>query len=61
VSGQCWSVHGISTVSYNANVQSAAGNIEQQKLDWDVQQADFARYENLYKVATITKQQYEQA
>lgn len=45
----------------DANVRSAAGNIETAKIRLGRATSDFARYENLYKTHTITKQQYEQA
>ncbi|MEZ7498757.1 HlyD family secretion protein [Flavobacterium sp. Arc3] len=45
----------------DANVKSAAGNIETAKIRLGRATSDFARYENLYKSHTITKQQYEQA
>ncbi len=44
-----------------ANVLSAGGNIESAKIRLGRATSDFARYENLYKNHTITKQQYEQA
>ncbi|MCZ8228519.1 HlyD family secretion protein [Flavobacterium sp.] len=44
-----------------ANVLSAGGNIESAKIRLGRVTSDFARYENLYKNHTITKQQYEQA
>ena len=45
----------------NANARSASGNIETAKIRLGRAASDFARYENLYKSHTITKQQYEQA
>ncbi len=45
----------------NANVQSAGGNIETAKIRLGRANSDYARYDNLYKSHSITKQQYEQA
>ncbi|WP_281322389.1 HlyD family secretion protein [Flavobacterium aestivum] len=45
----------------DANVQSAGGNIETAKIRLGRATSDYARYENLYKNHSITKQQYEQA
>ncbi|WP_264563711.1 HlyD family secretion protein [Flavobacterium sp. N3904] len=45
----------------DANVQSAGGNIETAKIRLGRANSDYARYENLYKNHSITKQQYEQA
>lgn len=45
----------------DANVQSAGGNIETEKIRLGRATNDFERYENLYKNHSITKQQYEQA
>jgi len=45
----------------NANMQSATSNIESAKIKLWRANSDFARYENLYKNKSITKQQYEQA
>lgn len=45
----------------DANVQSAGGNIETAKIRLGRAASDYARYENLYKNHSITKQQFEQA
>jgi membrane fusion protein, multidrug efflux system len=45
----------------DANVQSAAGNIEAAKINLGRLTNDYTRYNNLYKNHSITKQQYEQA
>lgn len=45
----------------SANIQSAGGNIETAKIRLGRANSDYARYENLYKSHSITKQQYEQA
>ena len=45
----------------DANVQSAGGNIEKEKIRLGRATSDYVRYENLYKNHSITKQQFEQA
>ena len=45
----------------DANVQSAGGSIETAKIRLKRATDDFARYSNLYKNQSITKQQFEQA
>lgn len=45
----------------DANVQSAGGTIETAKIRLGRATNDFERYNNLYKIHSITKQQYEQA
>ncbi|HEU4496380.1 MAG TPA: HlyD family secretion protein, partial [Flavobacterium sp.] len=44
-----------------ANISSAGGNIETAKIRLNRAASDFARYQNLYKNKSITKQQFEQA
>ena len=45
----------------NANISSANGSIETAKIRLGRANADFERYNNLYKNHSITKQQYEQS
>jgi membrane fusion protein, multidrug efflux system len=45
----------------DANVATATGNIETAKIRLGRANADFERYNNLYKTHSITKQQFEQA
>lgn len=45
----------------NANISSASGSIETAKIRLGRANADFVRYNNLYKNHSITKQQFEQS